>query len=229
MDKQITNAPGAEALAQPRSRRDFFKTLAVAGAGAAVGSTVLTRKASAQSGTSDADIGNFALTLEYLEADFYTKAVDSGVLSGGALTLITTIRDHEIAHVDAITKYLQAAGATPVAKPTFTYPSDAFSSSASILKLASTFEPVGVGAYLGQAPLIQSPDLLAAAGSILGVEDEHVVAINSFAYNDIVSVLEPFPAPMTKEEVLNAIAPFLGMSQMPNTGGASGGGPFRAI
>ena len=73
MDKQITNAPGAEALAQPRSRRDFFKTLAVAGAGAAVGSTVLTRKASAQSGTSDADIGNFALTLEYLEADFYTK------------------------------------------------------------------------------------------------------------------------------------------------------------
>lgn len=228
MDKQITNAPGAEALAQPRSRRDFFKTLAVAGAGAAVGSTVLTRKASAQSGTSDADIGNFALTLEYLEADFYTKAVDAGVLSGNALAIVTALRDHENAHVDAITKFLQAAGATPVAKPTFTFPSDAFSSQDSILKLAATFEPVGVGAYLGQAPLIQSPDLLAAAGSIVGVEDEHVVAINSL-FGNVVGVLEPFPAAMTKEEVLNAIAPFLGMSQMPNTGGASGGGPFRAI
>ncbi len=228
MDKQTINAPGAEALAQPRSRRDFFKTLAVAGAGAAVGSTVLARKASAQSGTTDADIGNFALTLEYLEADFYTKAVDAGVLSGNALSIITATRDHEIAHVDAITKYLQAAGATPVAKPEFTYPSDAFSSTDSILKLAATFEPVGVGAYLGQAPLIQSPDLLAAAGSILGVEDEHVVAINSLL-GDVVSVLEAFPQPLTKDEVLNAIAPFLGMSAMPNTGGSSGSGPFRAI
>ncbi len=228
MDKQMINTPGAEALVQPRSRRDFFKTLAVAGAGAAVGSTVLSRKAFAQSGTSDADIGNFALTLEYLEADFYTKAVDSGVLSGNALAIVTALRDHEVAHVDAITKYLQAAGATPVAKPAFTYPSDAFSSTDSILKLAATFEPVGVGAYLGQAPLIQSPDLLAAAGSIVGVEDEHVVAINSL-FGNVVGVLEPFPAALSKDEVLKAVAPFLGMSQMPNTGGSSGSGPFRAI
>ncbi|MGI9050025.1 MAG: ferritin-like domain-containing protein [Rubrobacteraceae bacterium] len=228
MDKQMINTPGAEALVQPRSRRDFFKTLAVAGAGAAVGSTVLSRKAFAQSGTSDADIGNFALTLEYLEADFYTKAVDSGVLSGNALAIVTALRDHEVAHVDAITKFLQAAGATPVAKPAFTFPSDAFSSTDSILKLAATFEPVGVGAYLGQAPLIQSPDLLAAAGSIVGVEDEHVVAINSL-FGNVVGVLEPFPAALSKDEVLKAVAPFLGMSQMPNTGGSSGSGPFRAI
>ena len=119
-------------------------------------------------------------------------------------------------------------GATPVAKPQFTFPADAFSSTASILNLAITFEPVGVGAYLGAATEIQSPDLLAAAGSIVGVEDEHVVAIN-----DLLGVVPPantaFPEALTRQQVLAAVAPFLGMGAMPDTGGAVGGGTHIAI
>lgn len=215
MENHTINVPGAKEFAQPRTRRDFFKALAVAGAGATAGSMLLSRKASAK--TSDVDIANFALTLEYLEADFYTRALDAGVLSGDALGVVTNLADHEAQHVDAIIGLLDGAGATPVEKPTFTFPQDAFSSQASILDLAATFEPVGVGAYLGAAPLISSPDILAAAGSIAGVEGEHVVAVN-WLLGVVPYAGEAFPMAMTLDEVSAAVAPFMGGS-MPGTGG----------
>src|SRR5215208_5818380 len=127
MDNHTVDVPGAEEFARPRTRRDFFKSLAVAGAGATAASLLLSKQASAK--TDDVDIANFALTLEYLEADFYAMALDADVLTG----------------------LLDSVGATPVEKPSFTFPTDAFSSQASILDLAATFEPVGVGAYLGAA------------------------------------------------------------------------------
>ena len=67
MDKQVVNVPEASALAQPRTRKDFFKSLAVAGLGAAAGASALTSRASAQGAGGDVEIANFALTLEYLE------------------------------------------------------------------------------------------------------------------------------------------------------------------
>ena len=211
-----------EGFARPQTRRDFLKTLAAASVGAAAGTSLLTSKAFAQSGGGDADIFNFALTLEYLEREFYQRALDAGVLSGAALGVVTALRDHEAAHVDAITAALQGAGATPVDKPQFTFPQDAFSSQASILQLAATFEPVGVGAYLGAGPMIQSPDLLEAAGTIAGVEGDHVVAVNN-----LVGVSPPantaFAQALTKDQVLEAVAPFLGMGAMPTTGGPGEG------
>ncbi len=222
MEKQTINVPGVESFARPQTRRDFLKTLAAAGVGAAAGTSLLTSRAFAQSGGGDADIFNFALTLEYLEREFYQRALDAGVLSGAALGVVTALRDHEAAHVDAITAALQGAGATPVAKPQFTFPPDAFSSQASILQLAATFEPVGVGAYLGAGPMIQSPDLLEAAGTIAGVEGDHVVAVNN-----LVGVSPPantaFAQALTKDQVLAAVAPFLGMGAMPGTGGPGEG------
>ncbi len=222
MEKQTINVPGVEGFAWPQTRRDFLKTLAAASVGAAAGTSLLTSKAFAQSGGGDADIFNFALTLEYLEREFYQRALDAGVLSGAALGVVTALRDHEAAHVDAITAALQGAGATPVDKPQFTFPPDAFSSQASILQLAATFEPVGVGAYLGAGPMIQSPDLLEAAGTIAGVEGDHVVAVNN-----LVGVSPPantaFAQALTKDQVLEAVAPFLGMGAMPGTGGPGEG------
>jgi hypothetical protein len=217
MEKHTINVPGVEEFARSRSRRDFFKALAVAGAGAAVGSTVFSRKAFAQQGGGDVGIANFALTLEYLEAEFYSLALDAGVLSGDALGVVENLASHEQQHVDAIIGLLEGAGATPVEKPEFTFPSDAFSSQASILDLAATFEPVGVGAYLGAAPMIQSPDILAAAGSIAGVEGEHVVAVN-WLLGSVPWAAEAFPKALTKDEVLAAVAPFMGGTMM-GTGG----------
>lgn len=220
MDKPVINVPEASALAQPRTRKDFFKSLAVAGAGAVAGASVLTSRASAQGGGGDVEIANFALTLEYLEAEYYTLAVNTGLLSGEALAVVTNLRDHENAHVEAIIGLLNEAGATPVAKPEFTFPDSAFASQAAILETAATLEPVGVGAYLGAGPMIQSPEILAAAGSISVIEGEHVVAVN-----DLLGVVPPantaFPEALTKDEVLAAVAPFMGMGEMPDTGGVA--------
>ena len=215
MDNHTINVPGAEEFARPRTRRDFFKTLAVAGAGATAASMLLSKQASAK--TDDVDIANFALTLEYLEAEFYAMALDAGVLSGDALGVVENLADHEAQHVDALVGLLDSVGATPVEKPTFTFPEDALSSEASILDLAATLEPVGVGAYLGAAPLISSPDILAAAGSIAGVEGEHVVAVN-WLLGVVPYANEAFPEALTLDEVSAAVAPFMG-GKMMSTGG----------
>jgi hypothetical protein len=218
MQNHTVDVPGAgEFASRPRSRRDFFKTLAAAGAGAAGGSLLLSSKASAQGAGGDVDIANFALTLEYLEAEFYGLALDAGVLEGDALAVVTNLFDHESRHVDAIIGLLEGAGANPVAKPEFVFPEGSFDTQAAILELAATFEPVGVGAYLGAAPMIASPDILAAAGSIAGVEGEHVVAVNNLI-SGLPAAIEAFPAALTMDEVLTAVSPFI-VGGMMETGG----------
>ena len=216
MDKHTINVPGAQEFARPRSRRDFFKALAVAGMGAAAGSAVLSRKASAQAG-GDIEIANFALTLELLEEEFYSLALDAGVLSGDALAVVENLQSHEAQHVEALTGLIEQFGGTPVAKPEVVFPPESLASEAGVLELANTLEPTGVGAYLGAAPLIQSPDVLAAAGSISGVEGEHVVAIR-WLLGLVPFANEPFPAALTMDEVTAAVAPFI-MGGMMETGG----------
>ncbi len=207
MENQI-KVPGAQEFAQPRSRRDFFKALAVAGAGATAASAVFTRKAFAQGAGGDVDIANFALTLEYLEEEFYSLALEAGVLSGDALAVVENLQSHEAQHVEAIIGLLEGAGATPVEKPEFVFPPESLASQAAVLNTAITLEPVGVGAYLGAAPMIESPDILAAAGSIAGVEGEHVVAVN-WLLGIVPYANEAFPEALTMDEVLAAVSPFI--------------------
>jgi hypothetical protein len=245
MDKHKIIMPDVEGFARPETRRGFLKALAAAGMGAAAGSVLLGGRAEAQtygatqydegataapaSGGGDLEIANFALTLEYLEAEFYALALDAGVLSGNALAVVQALADHEAQHVTALTDLITQYGGTPVAKPEFVFPDDAFSSQASILELAGTFEPVGVGAYLGAAPMISDPAVLAAAGSIAGVEGEHVASVNWL--NGVVPPANTaFPAALTMDEVLAAVAPFLGMGSMPATGGVEeSNGSARAV
>ncbi|MDP8952983.1 MAG: ferritin-like domain-containing protein, partial [Actinomycetota bacterium] len=160
MEKQTINVPGVEEFAQPRTRRDFFKVLAAASVGATVSTSLFTSKtALAQIGGTqggDAGILNFALTLEFLERDFYQMALERGVLSGQALGVVSNLRDHEQAHVDFLTTALQGAGATPAPKPEFTFPPEALASQEGVIQLASVLEPTGVGAYLGAGPMIQN-------------------------------------------------------------------------
>lgn len=218
MDKQMINVPGAGALAQPRSRKDFLKSLAIAGVGATAASALIPNKAQAQyaGAATDLEIANFALTLEYLEMEFYAQALNSGVVSSNALPYIEATYAHESAHVDALVSLITEAGGTPVAMPSFTF-GDAFASESAFLNTAATLEITGVGAYLGAATMISSPEVLAAAGSIAGVEGEHVVAINL-----LLGVVPPanmaFPEALSQDAVLAAIAPFMG-GAMPETGG----------
>ena len=129
------------------------------------------------------DTLNFALTLEYIEANFYIKGVAAPGLipAGPGVGALTTIRDHENAHVNFLRTAITASGGTPV---TFTaeqfdftadgtFP-DVFTNYDTFLAVAQTFEDTGVRAYKGQAGnLISNNDVLTAALNIHSVEARH--------------------------------------------------------
>jgi hypothetical protein len=175
---------------------------AVYGAGAVspfVGSAL------AQSG--DIEIVNFALTLEYLEAAFYTRAVkEVSGLSGDVMKLAREIRDNEVEHVDALTATVKQLGGKPAATPTFDF-GGAFSSEATFLKTANVLEDTGVSAYNGAGPAIQSKDILAAAGGIVQVEARHAALIRLLRGK--APAPQAFDKSSTTDEVLAAVKPFV--------------------
>jgi Ferritin-like domain len=191
------------------SRQSFIMRGAVAAGSvyglAAVGPFV--REAIAQDGGDDVDILNFALTLEYLEAAFYTQGLKQvRGLAGDAKSLATEIRDNETAHVQALTKTIQSLGGEPVKAPGVDF-GDAFSSQKAFLKLAQTFEDTGVSAYNGAAPMIESTDVLGAAGSIVQVEARHAAAIRLLNGQPITD--GGFDKPLEMQAVLDAVKPFV--------------------
>ena len=162
--------------------------------------------ASAQSGPTPVDIAvlNFALNLEYLEAEFYSVAVTGntieqngatvsgtgtagGTTGGSKVTFTNTtlaaianeIYQDELAHV----KFLQTTlGSQAIAKPAInlnglgaTSPSQS-----NFLMLSRAFEDTGVSAYGGSATTIQSATVLQAAAQILATEAYHAGAIRIF-------------------------------------------------
>lgn len=159
----------------------------------------------AQFGKGDLGIVNYALTLEYLEAAFYADVAKSGLFKGADLTLIKEIQKNEDEHVTALTAAAKALGGKPAPKPKTKFPLD---SADSVLKLAATVENVGAAAYLGQAGLIKSKDILAAALSIHTVEGRHASALNTLT-GQSPTPDGPFAKPMDAESVLAAVQPFI--------------------
>jgi hypothetical protein len=125
-----------------------------------------------------------ALTLEYLEDEFYQMALSSGVIpasenGGRDLKVFQQIAQHESDHVAFLIAGLGGtASANFVPKPTFDFTAgglfNPFNDYPTFLALAQAFEDTGVRAYKGQAAnLISSPDLLTAALQIHSVEARH--------------------------------------------------------
>ncbi len=160
----------------------------------------------------DLDVLNFALTLEYLEADFYKQGNASGIITDAkAKDLFTLIGSDEQAHVQALSDTIKKLGGTPVASPTVKYPDGTFKNFTQFATTAKTFEEVGVGAYLGQAGALTDPALLQAAAGIFGVECRHAALVGKLlglapeggVYKGATETAK------TKEEVLAAVKPFL--------------------
>jgi Ferritin-like domain len=191
------------------SRQSFIARGALA-AGAVYGLGAVSpfvRQAIAQGGGGDVDILNFALTLEYLEAAFYTQALQRvGGLSGDAKSLATEIRDNEVEHVAALTKTIKSLGGTPVKAPGVDF-GNAFADQKSFLMLAQTFEDTGVSAYNGAAPAIESAEVLGAAGSIVQVEARHAAAIRFLGGKPITD--GGFDKALDMQAVLDAVKPFV--------------------
>jgi glutamine cyclotransferase len=174
--------------------------------GAVYGATAITPfVSSALAASSDVDILNFALTLEYLETDFYQSKGASVHLAGQAMSLAKSFGDEEAEHVAALTKAIKSEGAKPVKKPMFAFP---VSDQASFLKLAYTLENVGVGAYNGAGPALKSKALLAAAGSIVQVEARHAASI-AVLTGEKITPNGAFDKPLTKNQVLAKARPLI--------------------
>lgn len=188
------------------SRGDVILKGALA-AGAVYGTFMVgpyVRKALAMSGGGDVDILNFALTLEYLESTFYKEAKTRAKASGELKSLIALLADDEKQHVDALTATIKKLGGKPVGEPKFNF---AYNNTTSFLKLAQTFEDTGVSAYNGAGPLIESKEVLAAAGSIVQIEARHAAAIR--LQNKEEPAPEAFDPSLDEAQVLKAVEPFI--------------------
>jgi hypothetical protein len=188
------------------SRSDVLLKGALA-AGAVYGTFMVApfiRSAFAAGGTSDVDILNFALTLEYLESAFYEEAMKKVKASGELKKLIPLLASDEKQHVEALKGTVEKLGGKPVAKPTFNFE---YNGTKGFLELAEVFENTGVSAYNGAAPMIKSKEVLGAAGSIVQIEARHAAAIA------LQNGAEPSPAAfdpsLTEKEVLKAVEPFI--------------------
>jgi len=189
------------------TRASFILRGALA-AGAVYGAGAITPYVSgalAASGGGDVDILNFALTLEYLETNFYKHKAKTVGLSGEAKALAGVFAEQEQQHVDALIKAIQGAGATPAKKPTFVFP---VTDQASFLKLAYVLENTGVGAYNGAGPSLQNKAYLAAAGSIVQVEARHAAAIGLLT-GQAVTPYGGFDKPLSKAQVLAKAGPLI--------------------
>ncbi len=166
--KRVSNPNEAGA-----SRRSFFKragTLAGATVVAGSGAMMLASAPKAQAVPAqdiDPDILNFALNLEYLEAEFYLRGVygDNGLdsrvdVTGSGTPGVVIIKDtpgvpfktvaikeyaleiaqHEQQHVQFLRDALTAAGVQPIARPTIEV-RDSFNLLAQAAGLGETFDP----------------------------------------------------------------------------------------
>lgn len=156
-------------------------------------------------GMGDLAILNYALTLEYLETEFYKKVIKAGLFTGPAGQLLKTFGHDEQQHVNALKKAVTSAGGTPAAKPMGKFP---LGSAAKVAMLAYTVENLGASAYLGQAGNIQSKQVLAAALSIHSVEARHAATLGTLVKKSVTPD-GAFAKPADMPTVLAAVKPFL--------------------
>ncbi len=158
----------------------------------------------AAAASGDLAIVNYALTLEYLETQFYAKVGKSGLFKGKTLSVLKVFGAEEAEHVAALHKVAMSLG-TPAAEPKGKFP---LTSAASVAKLAGAVENLGAAAYLGQAGNIQSKEILAAALAIHSIEARHAATLNLLLKTDPTPD-GAFAKPMTMAQVLAVVKPFI--------------------
>ncbi len=158
----------------------------------------------------DVEVLNYALTLEYLESEFYRQGNAAGLLSGIEDEYAKAIGADEDAHVAALTDTIKSLGGEPVAAPKVDF-GDAFKNREGFLGLAQVFENTGVQAYLGAAGFIKDKAILQAAAGIFGVEARHAAVIGDLLGDKVEGGVfkGSTETPLTTEEVLEAVKPFI--------------------
>ena len=193
---------------QGLSRRRFMGGLTGAAALAAAAGFVEMPKAFAQStAPSIPTVLNFALNLEYLEANFYYFAaygtpIPASVMGSapGAITgtstaltaavqaspttlaLAKALAQDELNHIADLQSAITSLGSTPISQPALNYAPASKGMVTTVpqfLATARQFTALGNSAYAGAAQyLVSNPSVLTVAAQILGAEGQHLGAVN---------------------------------------------------
>ena len=193
----------------------------------ALASTAFAAPLAKRQAITDADILQFALTLEHLENVFYKGVLDkftkadfvAAGYSPAYYTNLEYISTDEQSHVQLLTSALSAAGAMPVAACEYSFP---YTDIKSFITLSTLLEGVGTSAYLGAAPSVQSKAYLSVAGSILVTEAIHT-SLQRFT-SGLVAPVNPYGTALGPNEVYTLAAAFI--TSCPSTNAQL---PFKAF
>jgi rubrerythrin len=162
--------------------------------------------AAAPIGGEDLQIVNYALTLEYVESDFYDKVVGSGMFSGKVGDLMKMIQTHEHDHVSALEALAKKLNGKVADRPQTHFPLGG--GPGSVLRIAATLENTGAAAYLGQVDSIENKEVLIAALSIHTIEARHAAKLNRLVGREFTPD-GAFASPMEMGEVMDAVSKFI--------------------
>jgi hypothetical protein len=192
---------GAIREAADRLPRSSRRSLLKAAGGGIAAAVALGRPAGAGAALAAGDVAilNYALTLEYLQAALYSEAERKGALAGPAARLTRVVGPVERAHVRALRDVL---GSKAVERPFFDF-RGVTESPPSFIRTAVAFEDLGTAAYKGQAHLIESPQVLAAAVGIHSVEARHAAWIRYIA--GTLPAAEAFDQGATRSKTLRLV------------------------
>lgn len=219
-DRFLTEIDCDDALAETRataeatlSRRHLLGA-SLAGVGVLLGRASAADAAGGLS-ASDVDILNYALVLEFLQAAFYTEAERNSALKGKAAQAASVVGATERAHVKAFRKLL---GSQAVKEPLFDFQGTTEQQQA-FLKTAVALEDLAVAAYKGQAPKLQSNEVLAAAVGIHSVEARHAAWMRELF--GITPAVHAFDQPASRAEVTRLVASTKFVVSKPRVQGSS--------
>ena len=156
-------------------------------------------------GKGDVGVLGYLLTLEYLESDFYAKAIASGTLSPRTLAVAKTFGAEEAQHVATLENAIRGLGGSLPPKITGNFQ---ISGDTAFLQTASTLEHTGADAYLDQISRVSSRGVQATIISIHTVEGRHDAAIATLAGTDI-SPDGAFATPALASDVLTSLTAFV--------------------
>ncbi len=149
------------------------------------------------------DVLNFALNLEYLEANFYLY-VSTGTglsaslngngaavqgapgklaLDANTLAVVQALAQDEVDHIADLRSAVTSLGGTPIAQPAINLAANGtITTQAQFIAAARQFTALGGSAYIGSAQLLVSnPSVLTTASQILGAEGQHAGVLNYLA------------------------------------------------